>query len=283
MRAVPIILLAALAPALLGGQAWDPSPLRSLTPIPRDGLPPERAAFFQWLKGASLSDDQAQRARERIYTYISELAKRYAGAFPVKGDSAAIALFRSAAALRVAGAERVLASLDPSTTPNSVPIPQGLNLSFQPPLFTIASDDSTWAVCFPYYFMPAPAGRQTPNNGVVTEVAVLSTLVAADSGQVGSSQATILIAAAPVADSATHAALWLRQLAVTPAQAPAASMVGQWFRSPPGEPMERLAVIRRLPRRVVIAAYIGLPGTFESNRPHFIDLLRTLAPKRCAA
>jgi hypothetical protein len=131
--------------------------------------------------------------------------------------------------------------------------------------------------------MPAPAGRQTPNNGVTTEIAVISTLVAPDSGEPGASQATIFIAAASVSDSLNHVGLWTRQLGVSPVPPPDPSMTGQWFRSPRGEAMRREVVIRRLPQRVIILAYIGLAGTYESNRPHFLDLLRTLAPRRCGA
>ena len=283
MRAFVLVLMAIAPPTLLIAQAWDPSPLKSPTPIPRDGLPLERAAFFHWLRTSALSDDENQKARERVYTYVSVLAKRYAGAFPSAGDTAAISLFRSAASLGVAGADRVLAALSSEASKEPAPIAPGLKLSFQPPLFSLASDDSAWVVCFPYYFMPAPAGRQTPNNGVSTEIAVLSTLVAPDSGEAASSQATIFIAAAPISDSADHATLWIRQLGVSPVAAPGVSIPGQWFRSPEAQPMRREAVIRKLPQRVVILAYIGLPGTFESNRPHFLDLLRTLAPGRCAA
>jgi hypothetical protein len=31
-----------------------------------------------------------------------------------------------------------------------------------------------------------------------------------------------------------------------------------------------------LPRGVLLIMYLGLPGTFEDNRPHFLALLRTL-------
>jgi hypothetical protein len=47
--------------------------------------------------------------------------------------------------------------------------------------------------------------------------------------------------------------------------------------------MRRLAVVRRLPSRVMVVAYLGLPGTFETNRPHFFNLLATLAPQTAEA
>jgi len=272
-----------LAPSLLLGQTWDRAPLRSRTPTPSDGLPPTRPEFFQWLRANTPQGEQLQLARERIYTYVSEIAKSDSGTFPPHGDSTAVFLFLSAARLGVAGSDQIVAALDPKTAVQPVPVPSGLTLSLQPPIFAMGSDDSTWTVCFPYYFMPGPVGRQTPSNGVTTEIATLSTLAAPDSGKAGSSQATILIAASPLADSLSHVQLWIHQLGVAPVPPPTPGATGQWFHSPPGESMEREAVVRTLPQRVILVAYIGLPGTYESNRPHFIDLLRTLAPRRCAA
>ncbi len=169
----------------------------------------------------------------------------------------------------------------PDRLPVPTPIP-GFDLAFRPPLFALTSDDSTWGVCFPYYFMAAPGGRQTPANGISTELVVLSTLVAPDRSPAGSSQATIFIAAAPVADSLKHVTTWLKQFGVGPVTSPPESAAGSWFASPAAEPMRRLATIRRLPQRVLVIFYIGQPGTFETNRPHFFNLLATLRDGRCA-
>jgi hypothetical protein len=235
-------------------------------------------------KGPRLSEVEAQRARERIYLYISEMAKSRDGQFPPAGDSLATRLFRAAATLGVAGADQILQILDRRTPQDApLPVPPGLKLSFQPPTFMLASDDGTWSVCFPYYFMPAPVGRQSPANGVSTELATLSTLFAPDRDAPGSSQATILIAAAPLADSAKHLALWLQQLGVSHARTGGVAGPGEWYSGSAQEPIRREAVVRHLPTRIVLIAYLGLPGTFEANRPHYLDLLRTLAPRRCAA
>lgn len=264
-------------------QDWDPAPFRSATPIPRDGLPPERGAFLAWLDhNSSLTQQSSQRARERLYAYISDLAKRQGGGFPRRTDTAAFNLFRVAAGTGATGADRVARALRPSAKlppPAAVP---AFTLALTPPLFRLASDDGTWGVCYPYYFMAAPVGRQRPSNGVLTEVVVLSTLFAPDQGQPGSSQATILLAAAPVADSAKHVAAWLAQLGVKATSAPPEDRTGAWYASPPADPMHRLVVIHRLPARVMVIAYLGLGGTFETNRPHFFNLLTTVRSGRCA-
>ena len=124
--------------------------------------------------------------------------------------------------------------------------------------------------------------QRVPANEVTTEVAMLSTLFAPDHGAPGSSQATLLILAAPPADSARHVALWLGQLGLERAPAAGPPTLGEWYEAPGAEAMRRQAVIRRLPQRVVIMAYLGLGGTFEANRPHFLNVLRTLGAGACA-
>jgi hypothetical protein len=281
-----MVVIALFVPIAAPGQTWDPAPFRSATPIPRDGLPPERAAFFTWFgrNSASLSQPDVQRVHERLYAYISELAKRQAGRFPALTDSVAFNLFRAAASVGVTGADRVARALYPY--PERLPPPAeipGFTLSLHPPLFSLASDDGSWGVCYPYYFMADPRGRQRGLNGVLTEVVILSTLFAPDRGEPGSSQATIILAAAQVADSARHVSTWLRQFGFSPTVSPTEDPSGVWYAGPTADPVRRIGVVRRLRDRVIVIAYLGLGGTFESNRPHFFDVLQTIASGRCAA
>jgi hypothetical protein len=281
-----LILIPLLSPPAVQAQRWDPAPLRSPTPLPQDGLPVERNAFLAWLSRNSsrLTPEQGQRVQERLYVYISEMAKRRRGSFPNVADTAAFELFRVAASIGIVGADRLARAVhpDPSKLPAPARIP-GFELTLRPPVLALASDDGSWSVCYPYYFMTAPAGRQRPHNGVLTEVAVLSTLFAPDSGPMGSSQATVLLAAAPLADSTRHVRAWLTQLGVSPAPIPREGALGAWYASAASDPMHRLVVVRRLPTRVLVIAYLGYGGTFESNRPHFFDLLSTITHGRCTA
>jgi hypothetical protein len=286
LRPIALLLLTNLTLATaLPAQSWDPGPLATPTPLPKDGLPADRKAFWQWLSDSidTLSPDQVLSSRERVYFYISQFAKAKAGAFPPMADSVATRLFAAAAWMGIPGSDLVVAAVDPSfKRGESPPIPPGLSLSLHPPNFLLASDDQAWAVCFPYYFMTTPVGRQTPDNGVATEMAIISTLFAPDSGDYGSSQATILVAAGPIADSAAHVGLWLGQLGVHPDQGAGPADLGQWFAASDDNPVQRVAVVRQLPTRIVVIGYTGVRGTFEANRPHFLDFVRTLGTGQCA-
>jgi len=283
-----LVLTAVITSLSLTGahaQDWSEAPFRTPTPVPRDGLPPDREAFLRWLaqSSATLTQQDAQRAQVRLYTYISELAKHQGGRFPAPTDTAAFAIFRAAASLGAPGADLVARALYPH--PERLPAPAAVpsfHLTFQPPLFKLASDDGSWGVCYPYYFMAAPAGRQRPTNGALTEIVILSTLTAPDQGPAGSSQATIMLAAAPLADSARHVNAWLTQFGLWPTSPPSGAPAGAWYAGAPGEPMNRLAVIERLPKRILILVYLGLSGTFESNRPHFFNVLTTATSGQCA-
>jgi hypothetical protein len=250
------LALLVIGPAAARAQRWSVEPLNTSTPLPRGELPTDRQVFLRWIQQSGLSDQQVQAARELLFAFVAMETKRARGAF-VQGDTALATLFRAAAGLGIAGAADVYQALMPAATPvRAAPLPTGVTLTFQAPNFTLASADSSWSLCVPHYFMAAPLGRQILANGVQTELAVVSTLTAADSSPAGASQATMLIAAAPPSDSTAHVNLWLQQLRLNPGR-PLAS-AGFWYSAGPNEPMRRIAVVRRLPRRVVLITYHGV-------------------------
>src|SRR5207245_2985388 len=105
--------------------------------------------------------------------------KDHAGAFPPASDTAAFNLLRAAAQIGVPGADRVARALyaHPDRLPAPTPILR-FDLAFRPQLFALTSDDSTWGVCFPYYFIAAPGGWHTPANGLSNDLVGLLTPVA---------------------------------------------------------------------------------------------------------
>ena len=57
---------------------------------------------------------------------------------------------------------------------------------------------------------------------------------------------------------------------------------GEWYRGADGGQTARVAVVRRLPRRVVLLAYGGARGSYEVNRTHFETLVSRLGTGPCA-
>ncbi len=263
-----------------GAQGWSTAPLRTPTPVPRDGLPSDRAAFLVWLRAHqdSLAPDRLVTVRERVYVYVSAEAKGRGGRLPPPGDTTGILPFVLASQLGDPGAMLITQQW------MGVPGPRilssgGMMVRYAEPYLMAGSDDDSWRVCYPYFFMTSPSPRAVSPAGVSTEVLTLSTLFAPDKGPRGSSQGTVLIAAAPPADSATFIAEWVTRLELAlmgPTETP-----GQWYRGTNAGALPRVAVLKRLPRRVVLLAYIGARGTFETNRTHFESLVNRLGTGPC--
>lgn len=271
-----LLLLARPATA----QGWSTAPLRSATPTPRDGLPPDRAAFHAWLRERkdALDPQQLRVARERMYMYVSGEAKVRGGTLPAPGDTTAISPFVLAAGLGDPGAMLISAQWSGAKGPFEL-ARAGVRVRYETPYLSAGSVDDAWRVCYPFFFMTEPIGIDTPPGGVSAETVILSTLVAPDKGPLGASAARIFIAAAQPGDSARLIADFSARLRLTP-MGPTETP-GAWFHGPDNAPSQTVAVARRLPKRVVLLIYTGARGTFEVNRTHFETVVARLGTGPC--
>lgn len=283
MRAlVPSLALALLAAGgPLAAQGWSTAPLRAATPVPRDGLPPERAAFNAWLREhkGTLTADQRRAARDRLHAYASAEAKVRGGALPAPGDTNAISPFVLAGGLGDPGAFLLTAWWSGARAPHVLE-QAGLTVGFAPPYLVAGSTDGAWRVCYPFFFATEPMGTEVLPSGVRAQTLILSTLVTADKSEQGASAAHVVVSAAAPADSARFVQDLVARLALRPmgkVEAP-----GAWYTGPDGQLQPTVAVVRRLPQRVVLLAYTGTRGPFEVNRPHFETLAARLGTGPCA-
>ncbi len=274
-------LLCAHAVPTAHAQGWSTTPLRAPTPTPKDGLPTERGAFNQWLRAHkdSLTLVQARTARERLFVYISAEAKIRGGTLPAPGDTGAIGAFVLAAGLGDPGALLVTSQWTGAKPPYEVEH-RGLKMSFEAPYLTAGGQDGQWRVCYPFFFMTEPVGLDATPGKVPAETVILSTLVSPDKSPAGASAAHIFIAAVPLADSArfvNDAIASVPLHAMGPTETP-----GAWYRGPDNARTPTVAVVKRLPKRVVLLLYTGERGTFETNRTHFETLAARLGTGACA-
>jgi hypothetical protein len=135
-------------------------------------------------------------------------------------------------------------------------------------------------VRFPYYFMPGMLARQKLNNGIENDLVMLSTLTAANSASIGgASQATLLFASAQTPNLADFTVFWLGQLQVAPsdtAPKPVPQAMRNYRRFDPASGLWKEVAVFEIPSGSLIVAYIGLDGAYQTNRPHFLDLLASL-------
>jgi hypothetical protein len=271
-------------PSSAGCQDYGSQPLLAPVAYPADGLPVDAKEFMEWLDEAiALPDTFA--LREHVYAHIAERVKRrYAEAgsvTPDPGDNLLANLFLWSHRFGVPGSGQV-ASLFDGVPTKSDPgmVADGFSLTFDPPSFSLVSNNAGWMVRFPYYFMPGVPVRQRTNNGLVTDIALVSTLTAANDEAVGgASQATILMLSAQTTDVPAFAAFWLASVGLQPQDTtsnPVPNAVKTYRGLVEGSSIWVELVVFEIPSGALLLVYSGLDGTFQTNYPHFVDLLNTL-------
>lgn len=286
-----LAVVAAFAPVAVpgtaNGQAFSTAPLSAPAAMPADSLPVTSPAFLDWLRTQDPSSltGREQQVREHLYALIGSAVKqRFASTQATdvpKGDSTLAQLFSWADRFGVPGASDVAVAIGAGpTSATTSHTAAGFELSYSGSHFVLAAEHGKWMVRFPYYFMIGTITRQALANGIENDVASLSTLTAPnDSRRGGASQATILILSAQTADLASHVAFWLQQLQVSATDTmanPIAQATRSYRRFDARSGMWKEVVALKIPSGSMIVAYIGLDGTYQANRPHFLDLLSSL-------
>lgn len=287
LAAIAAIAALTVSATSAAAQAFSTAPLAEKAAFPEDGLPAAPVAFVGWLRtnAASVTEGQAAMLREHLYAILSADARRRfaaTGATLPARDSVLAALYDLADRMGLPGGALVAASLFPVPKPTApvAAVDSAFSLGFGHGMFTLAARDRGWRVRFPHYFMLARVQRERLAGGVETDVVVLSTLFAANAPAIGgASQASIMLLSSPNPDDAEFVATWMARLGFAPTLAPAESPL-------PGAPayytrdaamhLRKNLVILRLRRTTLVAAFIGLDGTYEANRPHFVDVLTSL-------
>lgn len=268
-------------------QQFSPEPLRSDATLPADDLPATRAAFLAWLADSTApkSASMLVPAREHLYALVSNDAKaRYrttGAAYPAAASPELAELYGWAARLGTIGAGAVAAAQVETPPPSVESLAGGaFELTFAPPEYTLVAVRDGWRVRFPHYFMIGTVQRSPTGSGDTTGVVMLSTLFAPNAASLGgASQATILLLSAESSDAPAFTAFWLDRFGLSPSDTAAAAIPGAVRRYTGFDAATRMRkeiVVFVPPGRVLLAAYVGLEGTFEANRPHFADLLATL-------
>ncbi|MEO8295369.1 MAG: hypothetical protein ABI613_07635 [Gemmatimonadota bacterium] len=270
-----------------GAQEYDPAPLRTPATLPADGLPASQGEFIQWLEtnAASVPRERQAAVREHVYALISANVKARVAAgfpaFPGERDSALADLFSWGDRLGVFGAYRVARALD-ATRPHLPPanlVPRPFEITLDSGYFTFESSRPRWAIRFPYYFMLGAATHQRMGTDFEGDVIVLSTLFAPNDPAIGSaSQATILLIATDSAAADRGENFWLNNLALdkTPTGDDLLPGTRDYRGFDTALSMNKEMVSIPIPGGVMLIAYLGLTGTFEANRPHFLNLLESL-------
>jgi len=246
------------------------------------------AKFNNWLNAnySKLNTETMKGPREYLYyllsSYISELYKRDKIIMPNKHDLVLQTLFSWTERLGVYGGSLVynqIKSEKMKPMPELMKIPGSFNLSLNNDLYILKSKTNTWSVKFPYYFMIGIMNDFQATNGMKTQLVSISTGATKDNTKAGRSQGTLMLIYSPSNEFKSFSEFWLSQ-----------------FEIPVDTKINELGVnnlkskstfdgVSLLHKEVTFiqsnngsyaVAYLGMDGTFQANRQHYLDFLNQL-------
>lgn len=268
----------------------------SVVPLERAVFDPakvvvETVGLNNWLSKnyGSLDAGTMKGPREYLYYLIDSQVKmiyeRDHVVLPAGNDGVLPILFSWSDRLGVYGGRLVYDALKTDKmpeVPDSTSVPAGFDLALRKDMLALSSKSGHWSFAVPYYFMIWGISELEPDGGPKTQVVSLSTGAAKDAGADGHSQATLTLFFGPGADPDTFAPFWAKQLdfsGTEPEEALDVRSLRSRKRYDADQKLRLEYTSWSSPRGQYVVAYLGLDGTYQWNRPHFIDFLRSVEEK----
>ena len=294
LKTIKLVLMAMGAIVILSvstsypqnGQSYSREPLSD--PI-RDAVknPIELIRFNSWLNEyyESAPAEKHKALKEHLYSIIdSHIKHLYAhqGTFlPADKDGVLTQCFAWATTMGVYGAHSVLEKLNSNIADSlqvTAPIPTSFNLTVQGEMFDLSSAWGNWRVDFPCYFMVHKLLQYKANNDLQTQIAGISTGFGKHSDNDGYSQSTIMIVYSPEGVSKTFDSFWLESFGLSPENSTDDSINGLsiYKKLDTSLSMHYELVFPKTTKGAMAVVFLGIPGTYQHNRPHFIDFLNHL-------
>lgn len=272
-------------PSVQGGYSTEPlrEPVFDLARVTV-----ETTVINNWLNAnyQRLSYKQMKGPREHLYYLIDSRIKdtfaRSGKILPTEHDVILEILFSWTEQLGAFGGASVynrLRSPLAKEMSSTLRLPKGMSVGLKDDLLTVKSFDGRWSVEFPYYFMLWNVADFDATNGLRTQLIALSTGTAKDKSQLGHSQATLLLIFSPGADPKRFSASWRKQLGI-PDKAEEKKLgvrdmqAQHRFDSQSKLHMEFVSWAEKQGPFTIF--YSGIDGTYQWNRPHFLDFVRAV-------
>lgn len=285
---IPAVALAAAAegPAAVAQRGYATATLREpIFSVAEVAV--QSAAYNNWLNEnyAKLDEQRIPAARERLYYLIdSHIKHTFAGGggvLPGKHDLTLEILFSWAVPLGVYGGNLVYNAVKAEKSQAkaaTLTLPPGEALTLNGDLFELSSD-AGWKVSFPYYFMIGAVRDMTAQDGSRVQMTIISTGTARDSSRTGRSQATLMLLFSPGADFDAFMAFWKAQLPIDSGDERIPLGVRDLTSQKNFDDKLRLhreMVAWKTSKGAIAVVYLGNDGTYQWNRPHFIDFVRAI-------
>ena len=245
----------------------------------------ESVSINNWLNEnyRRLSPQQTQGVREHLHALIDsqvkEIYARDKTILPKKPDPVLATLFSWAGRVGVYGADetyRAVRGTVPLEPPPGPRPPDGLAVSLQGDLLKVTSASGGWEASVPYYFFIFALSNAVGSDGNRVEAAIVSTGSAPDSARPGYSQATLAIFFTPGVKLESFVKTWLERLNIA-ASVPASKIASTSFESrtsyDSSTRLHKEVTFLSSRKGSFVVLYSGLDGTYQWNRPHFINFL----------
>lgn len=245
------------------------------------------ARLNNWLNEnySKLTPDQMTGPREHLYYLIdSHIKHQFAltgKTFPSEKDLILETLFSWSDRLGVFGGSQIYKAL-PANAGHAFPtqpMPANFLLERDGEYLRVRSQRAGWTAAVPYYFMIWQLKEFTATSGLGTQLLLVSTGAAKHTKAPGHSQATLMLISSPSEEQVKFQAYWMEQFGINEKDKITPLGFNELSSRAAHDPQADLykeLVFFESGGQAFAVFYSGLGGTYEWNRPHFMDFLRAL-------
>lgn len=273
-------------------QSAAPQAGYSLEPLSQPVFGPAEVAvgtakLNNWLNEnyEAMAPEQYKGPREYLYylidSHVKEIYAREGRILPTEPDLILQTLFSWAERLGVYGGSITFNQVRLSSMPEmpmALELPPSITVSIHGDLLRIESI-ANWRFVVPYYFMPYMVTAFTANNGMPTQFLAIATGAAKDKSEAGRSQATLMLIYSRDVVFEDFKRFWTEQIGI-PADAQESELGYQQLTAKyyfdTSTQIHTEALIWSQGKGAFAMTYAGVDGTYQWNRVHFLDFLRSL-------
>lgn len=247
----------------------------------------ESVGVNSWLSQnfGRIDERHIQPVREHVHALVDarvkELFAKHRSLRPPEPDPVLAMLYAWASRLGLYGASQVYAAVKgsyPVEPPPGPTLPSGIDIALRGNSLEVSSTDFGWQFAVPYHFFPFVVRDEVAAGGGRTQAVAISMGTAADVAPPGYSQATVLVVHAQGGSLSSFERDWAQRLQLPPESRASPIETTSHSSRVTFDAATRLHtefVFVPAPSGAYAIVYSGLDGTYQANRPHFLDVLRS--------
>ncbi|TLU64150.1 hypothetical protein FE810_12645 [Thalassotalea litorea] len=248
----------------------------------------DSATFNNWLNAnyKNLDQKSMKGPREYLYylisSYISDLHSKTGKILPDEPDLVLESLFAWSEKLGVYGANQFYNKVKRRSAPPIAPLvlpPEGIRITTMHDMYRIEAEHGNWTLLFPYYFMIGEIKQFVAKDGTPVQLLIISTGASKDKSEPGRSQATLMFVYSPPGSEKKFKKFWTEQFAAKENQPRQLGESSSLYVYQEDALMHKELYFQSTPSGNYLTAYLGVDGTYQHNRQHFLDFVKKINVK----